>query len=154
MAGGTIIAGELWVPGQKLISIPSGKQFYGPSIFELVDDKTVRYIGNQDKVVSVQEFYNWMMKHADHMLKRHGGMDEMFVTLEHGYRIDNPEHLHSGSLCQDAAHTHGLSEQRETWVSASDMASDDLVTDKIYHGGMDSPRFRISELDNGHRGYR
>lgn len=29
MAGGMVVAGELWVPGQKLISIPSGKIFTG-----------------------------------------------------------------------------------------------------------------------------
>lgn len=29
MAGGVIVAGQLWVPGQKLISIPSGKIFTG-----------------------------------------------------------------------------------------------------------------------------
>lgn len=30
LAGGAVIAGELWVPGQKLISIPSKKVFVPP----------------------------------------------------------------------------------------------------------------------------
>ena len=29
MAGGVIVAGELWIPGNKLISIPTGKVFTG-----------------------------------------------------------------------------------------------------------------------------
>ncbi|GAG28574.1 unnamed protein product [marine sediment metagenome] len=55
MAGGVIIAGELWIPGQKLISIPSNVIFTEHKVFtmaytiteEVVEDGLYGEIGDR-----------------------------------------------------------------------------------------------------------
>ena len=158
MAGGTVIAGELWVPGQKLISIPSGKVFgneYGiNSIFRMIDPNTIEYVGDQDMIVSMTDFYNWMADNASHMLSPLRDPDLSIVALRDKYRICNPEHLVGGSLSQAAPEGH-CADLREMWTSIDTLGGgEDLFSDKVYYSEFDSPRSRIRELDTGHRGYR
>jgi hypothetical protein len=64
LAGGAVVAGELWIPGQKLISIPSGKRF-GGVVFQT--------LGGEDKIVvppreggyTVAELYDAVCKLMD-----------------------------------------------------------------------------------------
>jgi hypothetical protein len=159
LAGGVMTAAGLWVPGTKLISIPTGKVFgneYGiNSTFMLLDDLTVKYVGAEDKVVSIKEFIQWMQKNAAHMMKNRADSSDLIVSMRGGYRMNNPEHLNMGTLSQAADPDHLTSEGlREMWISTTDMAGDDLLTDKFYYEDYTKPRERISELDNGHRGYR
>jgi hypothetical protein len=155
MAGGVLTAAGLWVPGTKMISIPSGKVFgneYGiNSTFRLIDENTVSYVGVEDKVVSIKEFVAWIQKNAAYMMKHHDDSSGLMVTLGDGYRMDNPEHLHLGSLSQTAVDHPGL---REMWVSTTDLGADDLFVDKFYYPEDSTPRRWRNELDNGHRGYR
>ncbi len=159
MAGGIIIAGELWIPGQKLISIPSGQVFgneYGiHSAFRLIDRNTVEYIGADDKVVNITEFYKWLKKHAAHMMREPYETDSLILSLKSGCSLTNPEHLVNGTFTQDAEDSHGTYEPlREQWTCLNDMSDGDLFTDKVYFIDHATPRLRLSELDNGHMGYR
>jgi len=157
MAGGVVVAGELWMPGQKLISIPSGKVFgneYGiDSAFRLIGQNTVEYCGADDKVVSVDELYKWLRKNASYMLKGYSDPDSLMVTMVGDNRMINPEHLVNGSMSQRAGDQH-MTDLREMWTNTETLGSDDFFTDKVYYAQMDDPRDRITELDTGHRGYR
>jgi len=165
MAGGTIIAGELWVPGQTFISIPSGKQFYGPSLFEMVG-KDIKYIGPAHETVTVRQFYNWLLHISDNQAMDGVSSNESIVSLSHGYRIDNPEHLVEGALHQDRIkQSHIVSFDREYWGSDFDLSADDLVVDKVYQPDfyiqvtdgtnyVSTPAERISESDLGTKGWR
>ncbi|MHC4312586.1 MAG: hypothetical protein ACYSW3_09010, partial [Planctomycetota bacterium] len=135
---GMIVAGELWVPGQKLISIPSGKQFYGPSLFEMMG-QNIRYVGPENKTVTVTEFYNWLRTQFPKTMigAPYDTVKPHMVSLRSGYRIENPEHLVEGTLQQDrltASATHG---DREYWSSEFDLNNDELVTDKLYRPAAD-----------------
>ncbi len=161
MAGGVVIAGKLWIPGQKLISIPKGKTFTGidfaneygdESLFTLIDRNTVRYVGHEDKVASMPEFMHWIKKNAAHMLRSHS--TETIVTLGDGYRMENAWHLTEGSLRQDAPRGHGVIQLKETWSCDGGMDAEELCSDKIFHSEYGTPRERISLSDSGHRGYK
>lgn len=161
MAGGVIVAGELWVPGQKLISIPSGKVFgneYGlDSMFRLVDMNTVEYIGAEDKVASISEFYSWLKKNAAFMMRSHDPANlevSRMVSMDSGYRMRNPEHLIGGSFVQDAQGHFGVAHLRELWTSASSLGETDLLTDKVYIVDGAEAQERKRTLDNGYRGLR
>jgi len=157
MAGGVMTAAGLWMPGQKLISIPSGKVFgneYGiDSVFRLVDHNTVEYVGAEDKVVSIRQFYDWLRKHAEYMLNDHLGPNDLMVSLQGKHRLLNPEHLNEGTLSQAAGDNH-CADLREMWTCTTDMGDADLFADKVYYSEFSEPRTRITRLDNGHRGYR
>jgi hypothetical protein len=158
MAGGVIVAGELWIPGQKLISIPSGKQFYGPSIFELIG-QDIKYVGPEDKTVSMRQFYNWLKSIG---LDKQPLMDmqtsnEGTVSLAHGYRIDKPEYLTDGSLQQDRVEQLDgvISFDREHWSAVGGLGDTDLIVDKIYQPDYYStPRERTREDEDGLKGWR
>jgi hypothetical protein len=156
-AGGIVVAGEILLPSNKLISIPSGKVFgneYGiNSTFRMIDRHTVAYVGAEDKVVSIKEFTAWLKKNAAYMLNPHRDEDDMFVTLRDQYRITNPEHLMQGTLSQAAADQH-CTELREIWTCTTGMDGEDLFTDKIYYSKWDDPRQRITITDTGHKGFR
>ena len=165
MAGGVIVAGELWMPGQKLISIPSGKVFgneYGiNSMFRLLDEHTVEYIGAEDKVASVTEFYNWMKKNAAHMMKPWVDENDLIVTMRDNFRLTNPEHLHEGSLSQASVIYRGsptsLSGLREMWVNTTSLGDNELVSDKFYFQDDTTPRKRHERhppVKDIYRGYR
>jgi len=157
MAGGVIIAGELWIPGAKVISIPSKKAFYGPSIFEMLDDETVKYVGPANKTASVRSFHQWLWRNMKPALVEghRGGAAHDKVLLAKGFRLMNPEHLIDGEFMQDASDDHcTLSPMREMWTCKGDMDHADLLIDKIYIQPDTLPRDRISELDNGYVGYR
>ena len=159
MAGGVMTAAGLWMPGQKLISIPSGKVFGNEydinSMFRLIDRHTVEYIGGNDKVASIAQFYDWLRKHAMHMLGPGTDPEKLMVSLEPKYRMLNPEHLDNGTLAQNAPDNHCSEGLRELWTSGPTLGSEDLITDKVYYSEWDrEPRTRISVLDNGYRGYR
>lgn len=63
MAGGMIVAGELWIPGNKLISIPTGKVFkHGPSI---TNGKVTLEAPYRPEGYTLNEFYNWLMRLND-----------------------------------------------------------------------------------------
>jgi len=137
MAAGAVITAEgLWMPGTKLISIPSGTVFgneYGiNSTFKLLDAKTVQYVGAEDKVVSVTDFHEWLKKNAAYMMKEDNPeyISHLMVAMRDDYRLTNPEHLHLGSLSQIAIDHPG---QREMWISNTHLAADDLDTDKFYY---------------------
>jgi hypothetical protein len=156
MAGGIIVAGELWVPGQKLISIPNGKVFTG-SMFRLdMETQTLSYIGPPDKTVPVSQFYDWLRKQTTELMLGTDYDTEKphMVSLKGEYRLDNPEHLTEGTLSQAAADDHCTKDLREMWTCTNTLGSDDLFVDKIYYQDYTPPRERIRTLDNGHRGYR
>jgi hypothetical protein len=133
MAGGVMIAGDLWIPGQKLISIPNGKVFYGPSIFELVGND-IRYIGPDDKTVRVSELQNWIIKQFPKLMtdNPYDTMKPHMVSLRAGCRFDKPEHLVDGTLSQDRTNgAHGNAD-REYWSCEADLSGDELCVDKVY----------------------
>ena len=148
----------LWMPGTKTISIPSGKVFgneYGiNSTFRMLDEHTIEYIGAEDKVVSMTEFYDWLKQYAAKTLRGPRQQSDMVVSLGSGYRMRNPEHLTDGTLEQDAQGEGSIRLLRETWMSIGDMSGSDLFTDKVYIQDYTAPRERKTLLDNGHRGFR
>lgn len=163
-AGGLVIAGKLWLPGDKLISIPSGKVFaneYGiDSTFRMIDQHTVHYVGHEDRVVSISEFIEWMKKNAAHMLREVPG--DMTVHLKNSYRMDNPEHLTNGSLGQDSPREAWMSgnNHRELWSHFGSFSGDggsfedEFVIDHVYANEFDRPRERITTNDVGIKGWR
>jgi hypothetical protein len=155
MAGGVIVAGELWIPGQKLISIASGKVFTG-SLWEITGQGNIRYIGGETTTTTVSDFYKWLWINAQDALEGHAGgaMNTSALSLLEGYRVENPEHLVNGSLCQDAADEHCSPGLREQWNCANDMTGADLMVDKVYYTRATPLRARITELDNGYVGVR
>lgn len=158
MAGGVIVAGELWIPGQKLISIPSGKVFgneYGiDSLFRMIDRNTVEYVGEEDKIVSMTEFYDWMRKYARDALRLHDS-EPMMVSLSRGCRIINPEYLIEGTLEQDRTNGFAGNDQREYWSSVGGLGDSDLVVDKVYQPDYYSaPAERIRKDEDGLKGWR
>lgn len=160
MAGGVIVAGELWIPGQRLISIPSGKVLTG-SMFRLdMETQTLSYIGPPDKTVTVSQFYDWLITvlkaHTEDIVSSSEYDTEKphMVSLKGEYRLENPEHLTDGTLSQRAADDHCTKDLREMWACTNSMSGADLFTDKIYYQDHTAPRERHTLLDNGHRGYR
>jgi len=165
MAGGMIVAGELWVPGQKLISIPSDKVFYGPSVFEMLG-KDIRYTGPVHETATINEFHNWLRERLPNILgqgeatpwlvKEDGKSNEHRVSLRAGYRITNPEHLVKGILEQDRLTTSKTHGDREYWSTPNSLSDDELITDKVYRPDYYStdPRERIREDENGLKGWR
>lgn len=134
LAGGMVTAAGLWIPGQKLISIPKvmSNEYGIDSTFRLLDYRTVEYSGRGDKVVSVKEFQKWMRDNAAHMLRRTPD-DVTMVSFDNGFNMVNPEHLTEGVFTQDASDSHCTIEPlRELWSCPTTIGSDELVTDKIY----------------------
>lgn len=158
-AGGVVTAAGIWMPGEKLISIPSGKIFGNEysidSYFRLMNNRTVVYTGPEDKIVSVSQLKEWLLKHAAHAL--HRDSSELTVSLRPGIRLDKPEHLHSGTIAQDAVTLDGghvlHADTREYW-SSGPMVDGDFFTDKIYVQPDEMPRERIREDDQGRLGWR
>ena len=144
-AGGVMTSAGLWMPGTKVISIPSGKVFgneYGiNSMFRLLDEHTVEYIGAEDKVVSVPQFFDWMKKNAAHMMRPWSDESDLIVTMRDNFRLTNPEHLHEGSLSQ-AADDHLITGLREMWMNPTSLGDNDLVSDKFYFQEDTTPRKR------------
>jgi len=157
MAGGVIVAGELWIPGQKLISIPS-KQFWGPpvsSFFRLsLEDQTIEYIGPPDQYVPMTELHNWLMKNNPHLMNHIE--NHRVVDLSRGCRFDKPEHLTNGTLSQDSQRPEidqGY-EEKEIWATWGESDDDELYFDKQY---MSPGEFRHQERMKEaapHRGYK
>ena len=62
-AGGMVVAGELWIPGQKLISIPSGKIYSDKVCFvetftALPDGTYLKTLASEDRIILTQ-VYEW-----------------------------------------------------------------------------------------------
>ena len=132
MAGGVVVAGELWIPGQKIISIPSGHVF-GGQLFSL-NGQSIKYIGPENKTVTIGEFYNWLQSMSKHDAKIMDALlsNETMVSLRHGHRIENPEHLIGGSLEQDRSGlSHLTRNDREYWTSCG-LGDSELYADKVY----------------------
>jgi len=163
MAGGVMTAAGLWIPGQKMISIPSGKQFYGPSIFEIMGNN-IRYIGPEYETVTIKKFYSWLARHASKALAPMQADTPNMVSLASGYRIENPEHLTEGTLAQDRTKSpleqqcSQSTQQREYWSCVNSLGDDVIVADKVYEPDYYStaytPRERIREDEDGLKGWR
>lgn len=154
MAGGMIVAGELWVPGAKMISIPSKKFYSAPILFEL-NGQTIKYMGPVHKTVTVSDFYDWIKTQFPRLMESSPYDTEKphMVSLRAGYRIENPEHLVEGTLAQDRENSVlNQAADREYWSCTNTLSDDDLSTDKIY--AYSTPRERISEDDMGNKGWR
>lgn len=152
MAGGMIVAGELWIPGQKLISIPSGTVFQHQQF--MIHEGNIRWVGGENGTATVLEFYDWVKKFAGDMLDDDWNNDPgNLVSLKGKHRLTNPEHLVEGNLSQHAGDQH-MTELREMWTCSSNMGHQDLITDKFYILPTDNPRPRITLTDDGNRGYR
>jgi hypothetical protein len=155
MAGGVIVAGELWIPGQKLISIPSGKIYTG-QMFTL-EGQTIKYIGHPDKTVTINQFYEWLQKYSKGLMR--ATMEDrdtpQMVSLSPGYRMVNPEHLTHGTLAQDVDRPEWMQggQHREIWQDFNGLGDADMVTDHVYSTEW-MPRERITENDMGHKGLR
>ncbi len=132
MAGGVMTAAGLWMPGTKMISIPSRKQFIGPSIFEIMGEK-IKYIGPENKTATIQEFYDWLKMIENNQVMDGAKSSGTIVSLRNDYRLENPEHLVAGTLAQAAGNKHGLLHQREHWSCCDTLGEADLFTDKVYH---------------------
>ena len=160
MAGGVIVAGELWIPGQKLISIPSEKRFWGPPInaFFRLDGNTIEYIGPPDQFVSIKELHGWLMEKDPLLLMTKVGQPaaEHIVDLSRGYHVDMPEHLTGGTLMQDSQRHEADQghEEKEIWSAWGKSTDDDLYCDKQY---MSRGEYRYQERMKKaapHRGYK
>jgi hypothetical protein len=111
-AAGTIVAAELWIPGAKLISIPSGKIFTNHAFsIDARGNITVNSLAAQNKV-TVLELHRWLQDLSDSVMCM--GDDSLDITsrspssrvtdnsvlLNDGYYVENPEYLTGGSLQQ------------------------------------------------------
>lgn len=158
MAGGIMIAGDLWIPGQKLISIPSKKIYTAPTLFEL-SGQTIRYVGPEYDTATVSELYDWIKKQFPKIMSGdpYDTAKPHMVSLRHGYRVDKPEHLVEGTLDQDRETdewSNGATD-REHWSCITSLGEDDLRVDKIYQPSYYStPRERIRENEFGEKGWR
>lgn len=56
-AGGMVVAGELWIPGQKLISIPSRKIFIPEGRLAWIEDGVVKMYGGRG-VISIPRYFD------------------------------------------------------------------------------------------------
>ena len=57
MAGGAVVAGELWIPGQKLISIPSRKIFIPEGTLAWMEDGQ-GFIHQKGKIIAIPEYFD------------------------------------------------------------------------------------------------
>lgn len=105
MAGGIVVAGELWVPGQKLISIPSGKRFM--RYIELVGEGKSHFIGVDGNGFTVAELYRAVMDHFDEFEQMSCSTPMLAFTpqraqIQDGWHIteDSYQHIHSGTIIE------------------------------------------------------
>ena len=161
MAGGTVITGELWIPGQKIISIPSGKRFKAAmsahDLFQITGHN-IRYIGPEYETVPIKKLLSWLIQDAPEALIPKAEDTPHMLSLAQGYRIENPEHLVEGILAQDRQVSEGQIEQREYWSCVGAMEKDVLVTDKVYqpdyYSATYTPEERTREDEDGLKGWR
>jgi len=64
MAGGAVIAGELWIPGQKLISIPSRKIFIPDGRLAWVEDG-VTYMYGGGRKTEIPTYFDIAVRGAE-----------------------------------------------------------------------------------------
>lgn len=104
MAGGAVAAAELWVPGKKLISIPSGKVFTGHEIVFSDGTDTITVPGRPEgytiaelyDAVSTMMDRNEMMPFANPMLPDTPNL----FSLQHDWKIKDEcyRHLRGGTV--------------------------------------------------------
>lgn len=109
MAAGAVVTAEgLWMPGQKLISIPRRVRTIADD-FEIYYNGDIRYVGGFDKSYSVLDFYEFLMDWSDrpeNLVRTDRpafrATDEL-ITLTDGYNIDAnaARHLRDGMIVQE-----------------------------------------------------
>jgi hypothetical protein len=155
----TAAAEEMWVPGKKLISIPSGKIFTGNK-FKYDQNGNIKWIGAEDGLATVVEFHDWLREQA--MAKptlavtfqdrsRQNTFSKCTVSLKEGVRMLNPEHLIQGTIFQDSTREG----DREVWTHWGDFSGEDeFVVDKVYTHEESEPQKRVHKSEHGFEMYR
>lgn len=107
MAGGVVIAGELWVPGQKLISIPSGKRFSDNHITLIGPEFEEWHLHVDANGMTVRELY-WAIQNIFDQAENMPFENPMVATtperleITESYRLTEAsfQHLHHGCIVE------------------------------------------------------
>lgn len=99
MAGGVIVAGDLWIPGQKMISIPSGRVFTGVDLALSEGVCTVQICealpGDMVRVVRVVAHYEDGPDPVEYMVRNAMGSDISIRVPMRGQESVDCEVIHA-----------------------------------------------------------
>lgn len=105
IAGGVVVAGELWVPGQKLISIPSGKVF--SRYIEFTQGDESYFVEIDANGCSIAELYEAVCRYFDNSEMMPLSMPLLpdtpnLMNLHNDWSItdESYQHLHSGAILE------------------------------------------------------